>query len=188
MAISVEREVKLPVSSWLEGEVLLASARLREKRCLEINSLFDFPDGTLRDRSQALRIRRARGSAWLTFKESARISGHVKHRNEYETTVADPDAVERTLQAIGLREQFRYEKYRQVYVLGDLEASLDETPIGFFIELEGPAESIQAAVESWGLTMNQAVVLSYPELYQEHRRQFPAAPRFMIFPDRESSR
>lgn len=184
MGITVEREAKFPVPSWERGESRLtdATARIREGRYREINSLFDFPNGSLRGNGQALRIRRARGTAWITLKEPAPGGGRIKHRHEYESEVADPAALERVLRALGLVEQFRYEKYRQVYDLGDLVACLDETPIGCFIELEGSSDSVTVQAERMGWSMEDAVLLSYPELYEEHRRRFAGAPRFMVFP------
>ena len=183
MGIIVEREVKFPVSSWKQGEALLTgvATRIRESRYRESNSLFDFPDGSLLAKGQALRVRRARGAAWLTLKKPAPGEERLKHRHEYESAVADAEAIERVLFALGMVETFRYEKYRQVYVVGELVACLDETPIGCYIELEGSAESVTAQVERLGLSMEDAVVLSYPELYQDHRRRFAEAPRFMVF-------
>jgi adenylate cyclase class 2 len=188
LGIGVEREVKFLVPSWSQGEALLTGAGgwIREARHWEVNSLFDFHDGSLRAKGQALRVRRARGGAWITLKEPAPGGGRLKHRSEYESTVADPDAIERILCALGMVEQFRYEKYRQVYDLGDLEACLDETPIGCYIELEGSAESIHEMVERLGLSINEGIVLSYPELYEDHQRRFAEAPPFMVFPNEEA--
>ena len=128
-----------------------------------------------------MRVRRARGTAWLTLKEPAPGGGGVKHRHEYESEVADPDAIERVFEALGMVEQFRYEKYRRVYDVGDVVACLDETPIGCFLELEGSVDSVTAEVERLGLTMDNAVLASYPELYEEHRRRSAEAPPFMVF-------
>jgi len=62
-----------------------------------------------------------------------------------------------------------------------VEACLDETPIGCYLELEGRPDSILAGAERLGLSMDHAVTLSYPELYDRHRRRFPNAPPFMVF-------
>jgi len=184
VGIGVEREIKFPISSWQAGETLLrgVAGRIREPRYREINSMFDFPDGSLRARGDALRLRRARGSAWLTFKAPVSGEARLKHRAEYESAVSDADAIERVLNALGLREQFRYEKYRQVYVVDDLEACLDETPIGCYLELEGAGGSIRALAERLGWSLEDGVVLSYPELYEAHRRRVVGAPAYMVFP------
>ena len=82
-----------------------------------------------------------------------------------------------------MEEQFRCEKYRQTYRLRDIEACLDQTPIGFFIELEGEADGIEQAIRDLKLSMDRALSLGYPTLYANRRRRFPAAPRFMVFPE-----
>jgi adenylate cyclase, class 2 len=87
------------------------------------------------------------------------------------------------LEALGMVEQFRYEKYRQTYVLGELEACLDETPIGCYIELEGAPDSIRAGADRLGLSMKDGEVRSYPEIYEDYRRRFGDAPSFMVFSD-----
>ncbi len=185
VGIKVEREVKFPMSSWQQGEVMLmrAQGEVLEPRYFELNSLFDFPTGTLRKRGEALRLRRVQDRGWLTFKGPAQTVEGMKHRDEYETTLDDADALERILVTLGMEEQFRYEKYRQTYRLRDIEACLDETPIGFFIELEGEVDGIEEAIRNLELLMDRALSLDYPTLYADHRRRFPAAPRFMVFPE-----
>lgn len=82
-----------------------------------------------------------------------------------------------------MEEQFRYEKYRQTYRLRDIEACLDETPIEFFIELEGEADGIEEAIRDLELTRDRTLSLDYTTLDANHRRRFLAAPRFMVFPE-----
>lgn len=190
MGIKVEREVKFPMSSWQQGEAVLTNAQgeVLEPRYFELNSLFDFPIGTLRERGEALRLRRVQDRAWLTFKGPAQTVEGMKHRNEYETTLDDADALERILTMLGMEERFRYEKYRQTYRLRDVEACLDETPIGFFIELEGEAGGIEEAIQDLALSKDGAISLDYPTLYADHRRRFPSAPRSMVFPEDRQAR
>jgi adenylate cyclase class 2 len=96
--------------------------------------------------------------------------------------------MEEVLRALGLSECFRYEKYRAVYTLGDLEVNLDEAPMGFYLELEGLPERIEAVADILGFRMEDAISLTYPRLYQLHRDELPQAPEFMVFPDPEGSR
>ena len=46
--------------------------------------------------------------------------------------------------------------------------ALDETPIGFFAEVEGPEESIRTVVELMGWDPASFLQESYPKLYREH--------------------
>jgi adenylate cyclase class 2 len=184
MTIGIEKEVKFRLASWEEGERLLKDrgARLLEPRHFERNSLFDFPGGVLKERGEALRLRRAAGAAWLTLKKPLPGSGRLKESSEYETALEDPDALASILSGIGLEEQFRYEKYRAVYGIGELTACLDESPIGVYLELEGSPSAIETAAAGLSLSMDEAIVLTYPALYLRHRQHSPDSPRFMLFP------
>jgi adenylate cyclase class 2 len=60
------------------------------------------------------------------------------------------------------------EKSRAVWERAELEACLDETPFGCYLELEGEPQAIRAAMESLGLAPDRAEPRSYPELYAAH--------------------
>ena len=70
MSSGLETEVKFRIASWGEGEERIRGigARIRTPRYFEKNTLFDFPRQSLEKRGEALRLRTARGKAWLTFK------------------------------------------------------------------------------------------------------------------------
>jgi len=179
----LEREVKFQLDSWEEGERRLAAAgaALHDPRHFERNILFDFPGCRLEKRGEALRLRRAGDRSWLTFKGAIHGSGRIKGRREYETTLDDARATKEILHSLGLKECFVYEKYRAVYSMGELTASLDETPVGCFMEVEGAAEQIEMAADKLGFPMEGACSLTYPRLYQLYRDETPQAPHFMVF-------
>lgn len=183
MSILVEREAKFRLESWEEGERRLAEAgaALVKPRYFESNTLFDLPGGTLDGKGQALRLRRAASSGWLTFKGPLLGRGRIKERREVETAVGDPEAAAAILREIGLQERFRYEKYRACYRQGDLALTLDETPIGTYIEIEGSPEAIESAATRLGFSMDASITLSYPRLYQIHRDGRPELPFDMTF-------
>jgi adenylate cyclase class 2 len=58
------------------------------------------------------------------------------------------------------------EKRRALWEREELEACLDETPFGCYLELEGDAQAIRAAMESLGLAPDRTEPRSYPELYR----------------------
>ena len=58
----------------------------------------------------------------------------------------------RILRALGLHPVFRYEKFRTTYALPGvrgLKIELDETPVGIYLELEGPIARIDRGARSW---------------------------------------
>jgi adenylate cyclase class 2 len=119
--------------------------------------------------------------AWLTYKGPHHGSGKIKQRRESETFLGDGRAMEAILESLGLEVRFRYEKYRATFRLGEAEVSCDETPIGAFLEIEGSPEEIAATAARLSLDMKEAMILSYPRLYELHRAESPGAPEFMVF-------
>jgi adenylate cyclase, class 2 len=103
-----------------------------------------------------------------------RPSPHHKTREEIEAEILDPAAMAKVLHALGLRGWFHYEKFRTTYQLPakkswakDLLIELDETPIGAFIELEGPPEAIDRAAHELGYSRHDYVTKSYLALHIE---------------------
>jgi len=63
----------------------------------------------------------------------------------------------------------------------DLLVELDETPVGNFVELEGPAEAIDKAAEALGYTRKDYLVKNYLALYAEDCRRRGVPPGNMLF-------
>ncbi len=163
-----ETEIKLPFPSAAE-----AIERLRElganflhERAFEDNVAYDLPSGDLRAAGRLLRLRRYGGRAWLTYKAPAGGGGRHKVRTEHETEIGDPDALERLLGDLGYRPAYRYQKHRTVLALPGVEASVDETPLGCFVELEGDPEAIDALALRLGFSADQYIVATYRELHE----------------------
>ncbi|HXV62169.1 MAG TPA: class IV adenylate cyclase [Vicinamibacteria bacterium] len=189
MSITIEKEVKFRLAVREDGESRLAKlgARLTAPRHFESNQLFDSETFRVRQRGAALRLRRVGDTAWLTFKGPHHGSGKIKGRREIETSVGDANAIEAILEALGFQERFRYEKYRTGYRWKNVGLCLDETPIGDFIEIEASPEEIAEAAAGLELDMQNALVSTYPRLYELYRQESPDAPLFMVFPEDSSS-
>ena len=162
--MSREIEVKFAVASHRS-----VAARLRAAggeyvgTAVQTDRFFDTPDRALMRTDRGLRIRtvrRLRGWAkaadrrpLVTYKGPRRARGAVKARAEIQTHIDDAAALERILEACGLRLVLTIQKRRASYRLGQCMVELDELPrIGRFVEIEGPDErTIQAAREAIGL-------------------------------------
>jgi adenylate cyclase class 2 len=59
--------------------------------------------------------------------------------------------------------------------------TLDETPIGAFLELEGPSYWIDQTATQLGFSGDEYITRSYATLYQEYLRAHPEAPCNMTF-------
>lgn len=177
-----EVEIKLPLASIAEGRRRLREAgfRLARRRVFEANTVFDDARGTLSRAGALLRIREVNGRGLLTYKGPARPGRH-KSREEIETAFEDPAVMRAILERLGFRPAFRYEKYRAEYTDGEGMATLDETPIGCFAELEGAPAWIDRTARRLGFGPSDYITASYYRLYREHcaRRRRPV--RHMVF-------
>ena len=165
---SRENEIKLafPSPEAAVRKLLEVGARADRARAFEDNVLYDFDDRTLRKSDRLLRLRRARDSALLTFKGP--VAGEHRHKvkTEHETEVADPDALGRILRGLGLGPVYRYQKYRTTFQLNEVEASVDETPLGTFVELEGSPDEVDRAAASLGASAADFIRSTYRDLQE----------------------
>ena len=134
-------------------------------RHFEDNVLFDDATASLRASGRALRLRRTAAAGILTYKGPRLAAGGIKSRPEIEVTVGDADAAQQVLEALGYRKAFRYQKYRQAFHWRDAEIVIDETPMGTFLEVEGPIETIHAAATALGRGPADYVDESYAALF-----------------------
>lgn len=190
MAASRETEIKLPVAHLGASRRLLKELGFRvvEARRFESNRLFDFPDQRLRKSRRLLRLRFENKECLLTFKGPPLASLRHKVRVETETHLGDGEAVRKIIYSLGLKETFRYDKYRTTFARrrdakGGRQplAELDETPIGNYLELEGPPRWIDAVAHELGYSPADYVTASYAALYFEDCRRKGKRPGDMVF-------
>jgi predicted adenylyl cyclase CyaB len=151
--VTVEVETKLAVPSLEQVRMKLQSLDAEKIMAgLEINTLFDRPDGSLQCADAAVRIRSCTDHTGqqidtMTYKGPVQ-PGAVKRRREIEFTVSDPAAAANFLQAIELHPVFTFEKRRERWALNHCFVDLDQLPeIGTFVEIEGLTEAAIAAVQ-----------------------------------------
>jgi adenylate cyclase class 2 len=179
-----EIEVKLSVSAVAEGRRLLRAAgfRVSKRRVFETNTLFDTSRQALRRAGQVLRVRQAGRLGTLTYKGPA-AAGKYKDREELEVETSDPSRLAEMLARLDFRPVFRYEKYRTEYRRdGDAGlATLDETPVGVYLELEGATAWIDRNARRLGFREAAYITASYYALYAEHCRKHGVRPTHMTF-------
>jgi len=192
-----EVEVKLRVADAAKLRRRLEQLRARRLgRVHESNTLFDTAARALLRRGCLLRLRlekqpRRRVRAVVTYKGPSAPEGpgraRYKVREEIEFEMPQPEAWARVLEAAGFRPTFRYEKFRTSYALPGLprlHVQLDETPIGVYLELEGPRRQIDRAARLLGYSPRDFITLSYGGLYLNHCRAQGVEPGDMLFPRR----
>jgi adenylate cyclase, class 2 len=190
-----EIEVKLRVAdlSALVRNLKRLGAKLHG-RVLEQNTLYDTPAADFRRRGCLLRLRIETPApskllpggarcAILTSKAPVPEPGgrsRYKERLERELAVESPARWPSALQAIGLRPSFRYEKYRTTFRLPGLHLDLDETPIGTFLELEGPPQAIDRVARALGYAPGEYINGTYWDLYAADCRRRGRRPGNML--------
>lgn len=182
-----ETEIKLAVRdlAGVRRKLRRHGFRVVQPRAFEENTLFDEPSETLRRNDCLLRLRSARGRHWITFKGPAEKARGFKVRPEVEAGVADARAVRALLGRLGFEAGFRYQKFRTVLAgrgqwAGGL-VTLDETPIGNYVELEGKRAWIRRVARLLGFGPKDFITKSYLTLYAAWCRREGRPQRDMIF-------
>lgn len=112
-----------------------------------------------------------------------------KVREEIEMVLNDAPTLQKIFEGLGLRGWFRYEKYRTPYRLParfpwakELLIDFDETPVGTFVELEGPGHAIDQAARELGFSPRDYVLKNYLLLYLDDCKRQNLQPSNMLFP------
>lgn len=183
-----EVEVKLRVGAAEDarGRILAAGFTVLHSRVFEGNDILDTPEGTLRARGEVLRLRQVGDRTVVTWKGPADRASVHKSREERETAVASAEEMATLLARLGYAVVFRYEKFRTEFTDGGGQGvvTLDETPVGTFLELEGEPGWIDATAALLGFTPADYVTASYGQLYLEHCQDSGVVPTHMVFPQR----
>ena len=174
-----EIEVKFYVRDLAGVEQTLQNlnARMAQKRALETNLRFDTTENSLGRYRRVLRLRRpAPGhlpddpQGLLTYKGPTQSGQSISIRQEIEVVVSDFETALHLLEALGYQVVVMYEKWRTVYRVGDVDVDLDETPLGNFLEIEGPnTAGIQEVALLLGLDWEARSGESYMALFNRVR-------------------
>ncbi|MGB9144325.1 MAG: class IV adenylate cyclase [Acidobacteriaceae bacterium] len=182
----IEIEVKFPVANPADLIRRLHSAGFCQEtsRTFERNVLYDTSDRRLRSRQSILRVRKY-GDRWVvTYKclpQNNDPSARHKHREETESDVADGEAIGHIFAQLGYQPAFVYEKWRSEYSDSTGHCVLDETPIGFYAELEGPPEWIDSTGRKLGVDPAAFLTLSYGRLFDQWRQQTGSSAQNLTF-------
>ncbi len=88
-------------------------------------SFFDFPNKSIRNNKQTLRLRRVGDKTFLTFKNPI-PHNDVKIREEFEVEVSDFNKTKNILESLGLSEWLTMKKHRTTYILDNVRFEFDK--------------------------------------------------------------
>ena len=179
----LEVEVKFYLSdmSSFENRLRSIGATLKRPRTKEVNYRYDTSVMTLSRERRVLRLRQDT-STILTYKGPSHANLDVSVRPEIEVEVSDFTATSEILEALGFCLNVKYEKWRTIYQLEDLEITLDEMPFGNFTEIEGgdPAQ-IQKMASLLALDWSTRILNSYLMLFDRLKTNKDIAIKDLTF-------
>ena len=184
MKNATETEVKIRLVDRAATQENISRAGLAPSvpRIFEANALYDTRDRSLREREMILRLRQVGDSAVITWKGPDQ-PGPYKSRAELETSIGSYEALHQILVNLGYDVTFRYEKFRTEFAAPGKEGvvTLDETPIGDFLELEGPGKWIDETASQLGFGRKDYILDSYARLYLADCERRGVEPTHMVF-------
>ncbi len=170
MAIEIEKKYRLDKKRLVD-----LTAKLRELgaefRGEAFEENFLHRGGDLEARGAVLRLRKTGGLTLLTYKQRIDADSDIKHRIEYETEIADAEAIERIIESLGYELSVIYEKRRNTWHLRDVEIVLDELPFGLFMEIEGEVDAIERAEKELEINDLEVEPRGYPRLAVKYGKQ-----------------
>jgi len=181
MAQEIEVKFALRDRSELVQKLIELGAQRLYPETFEDNIVMD-RRGELRTKGALLRVRKFGKYAIATFKGPMSIEGGVKSREEVQTGVESFELAIQLFDSLGYKPTFRYQKFREVWRVREVEVVIDRTPIGEYFEIEGPLDLIRSIAVDLGMNMDQAIRQSYADLYRLARRTRGELPENMVFP------
>ena len=178
-----EVKIRLDSASQMRERLHAAGFAISAARIFEGNTLYDTEASGLASEGMLLRLRQAGDHAVITWKGRG-AAGAYKSRPELETTIGSAEVMHQILTQLGYRRTFRYEKYRTEFTQGNEAAgvvTVDEAPIGDFLELEGPGAWIDETAGMLGFSRADYVLDSYGRLYIADCERRGVEPGHMVF-------
>ncbi len=183
MQLEVEVKIAVPDLSIVAGRLVELGFTLSHARTFESNTIWDTADKSLKASGEIVRLREYGDHRVVTYKGVSQPGKH-KQREELESDLTSLVALERIFTRLGLSPSFRYQKYRTEYQRPSAAGivTLDETPIGNFLELEGAAEWIDQTAAELGFPDSAYITESYATLYVRHCTAIGVPATHMVFP------
>lgn len=174
----LEIEIKIKIANGAAGienaraRLLANDFQVLHERAFEKNFVFDTPEGMLKTRKCLLRLRKKGNTNTVTFKRPLEKpfspdGSAYKINQETEVEVSDFEGMENIFTGLGYEVFFIYEKYREEFQKEDVKVMVDETPMGNFIEIEGPEEAIDRTAHKLGYRKNDYITDNYLALFRK---------------------
>ena len=166
MSAHTETEIKLfcPDLESVADRLESAGATLVTPRVFERNVRYENAEESFTHDGIVLRLRQDE-RARLTYKGPGTVTDDIMARYEAEVEIDNIETMGAILEKLGFKPYMTYEKHRTTYRLDTVEIVLNEMPYGNFIEIEGEADAIEAAIQRLDLGAAPRYGVSYVGLF-----------------------
>ena len=181
--VETEIKIRLGLIEHMPARLETAGFSISVPRAFEANTLFDTDDLALRKAQMLIRLRQIGDRNIITWKGKGEAGPH-KQRPELETSIGSLETMTQILANLGYKPRFRYEKFRTEFQeTGHPEGvvTFDETPIGNFLELEGPGDWIDRTAKRLGFSSGNYLLDSYAKVYGDDCARRGVQPSNMVF-------
>jgi predicted adenylyl cyclase CyaB len=147
---------------------------------------FDTQDEHLKRQGKFLRIRTGFKSVITLKRKPSKLKRGFKEREEIEIEISDPIEMEKILENLGFIKKWIMEKYREKWILGNVEVVIDKLPkMGYFVEIEGSKKAIQKTAKILGLDLKNGITATYWDLWKDYCKRKGIKEENIIFNKRK---
>ncbi|MDO8590044.1 MAG: CYTH domain-containing protein [bacterium] len=185
--MKIETEIKLAIE---ESSIKDVIARIEQEfDCkksdpfLQTTHQFFFEDHTKQKAFPRIR-NEENGSITLTVKAKLKETSEFFKRIELETTITNAEKVIDMMPFFGFPKKISWEKKRHSFLMnGDTDVCffLDETPMGWFLEIEAEESKIEEAITKLGLQEAQRINGAYLGLWEKYKKEHNISRDNMMF-------
>jgi adenylate cyclase class IV len=94
--------------------------------------------------------------------------------------------MEKILENLGFTKKWIMEKYREKWILGNVEVVIDKLPkMGYFVEIEGSKGAIQKTAKILGLDLKKGITATYWGLWNDYCKRKVIKEENIIFNKRK---
>ncbi|HLD37815.1 MAG: hypothetical protein A3G04_03965 [Candidatus Taylorbacteria bacterium RIFCSPLOWO2_12_FULL_44_9] len=185
--MNIETEIKLAIKSSTINELIKKIEEVYDCKKTEpfrqITHQFFLEDYTKQNIFPRIRNEED-GRTTLTVKVKLNEKTNFFKRREMETGIDAVEQVMAMMPFLGFTKKISWEKKRQSFLMrttDNIKLFLDETPMGWFLEIEGDEKNIEAAIAKLGLQESKRINKAYLGLWEEYKKINNIAKEDMMF-------
>ena len=186
--MNIEIEIKLPIDKSLVENIVAKIEKefncKKNEPLHQITHQFFFEDYSQQNVFPRIRNEED-GRVTLTVKVKLGDKSDFFKRIELETNITDTESVIQMMPFFGFPRKISWEKKRHSFLMYDVGSSvcffLDETPMGWFLEIEAEEGKIEEAITKLGLQNTKRINRAYLGLWEDYKKENDISAENMMF-------